>query len=228
MSRSRDVANIDTILTTKGDIYAATAASTPSRLGVGTNGQVLTAASTTATGLQWTTPSSGGGFTLINSGGTAISGNTTVSSIGGYTHLMFVIEGASRSSGSGVSLWIRFNSDSGTNYAIRSFGSFNNATANSGNFNNSATEFEILFRYGNNTNFNNGVYAAGWVYRYGVTTPRTITAFAAGTDGTVGGSQTPAIRQVTGTYGGSSAITSITIGADGTLDGGRIYVYGVN
>lgn len=55
MSRSRDVANIDTILTTKGDIYAATAASTPARLGVGTNGQVLTAASTTSTGLQWTT-----------------------------------------------------------------------------------------------------------------------------------------------------------------------------
>lgn len=59
MSRSRDVANIDTILTTKGDIYAATAASTPARLGVGTNGQVLTAASTTATGLQWATPAAG-------------------------------------------------------------------------------------------------------------------------------------------------------------------------
>lgn len=59
MSRSRDVANIDTILTTKGDIYAATAASTPARLGVGTNGQVLTAASTTSTGLEWATPAGG-------------------------------------------------------------------------------------------------------------------------------------------------------------------------
>jgi hypothetical protein len=58
MTRARDVANIDGILTTKGDIYAATAAATPSRLGVGTNGQVLTAASGQATGLQWSTPSS--------------------------------------------------------------------------------------------------------------------------------------------------------------------------
>lgn len=40
-------------LTTKGDIYVATAASTPARLGVGSNDQVLTADSTTATGLKW-------------------------------------------------------------------------------------------------------------------------------------------------------------------------------
>lgn len=55
MTRARDVSNIDGILTTKGDIFAATAAATPDRLGVGTNGQVLTAASGQSTGLQWTT-----------------------------------------------------------------------------------------------------------------------------------------------------------------------------
>jgi hypothetical protein len=44
--------------TTKGDIVAATAASTISRLGVGTNGQVLTADSTAATGLKWGAASS--------------------------------------------------------------------------------------------------------------------------------------------------------------------------
>jgi hypothetical protein len=40
-------------LTTKGDIYAASAANTPVRLGVGTNNQVLSADSTTGTGLAW-------------------------------------------------------------------------------------------------------------------------------------------------------------------------------
>jgi len=43
----------------KGDLIAATAADTVSRLAVGTNGQVLTADSTAATGLKWATASSG-------------------------------------------------------------------------------------------------------------------------------------------------------------------------
>lgn len=43
-------------LTTKGDIYAATASATVARLGVGTDGQVLTAASGETTGLSWTSP----------------------------------------------------------------------------------------------------------------------------------------------------------------------------
>jgi hypothetical protein len=42
--------------TAKGSIAAATAASTPANVSVGTNGQVLTADSTAATGVAWTTP----------------------------------------------------------------------------------------------------------------------------------------------------------------------------
>lgn len=45
-----------TIVDAKGDLIAATAADTVARLAVGTNGQVLTAASGEATGLQWATP----------------------------------------------------------------------------------------------------------------------------------------------------------------------------
>jgi len=48
------------IVDAKGDLIAATAADTPARLGVGTNGQVLTADSTAATGLAWATPTTSG------------------------------------------------------------------------------------------------------------------------------------------------------------------------
>jgi hypothetical protein len=53
-----------TAIDAKGDLIAGTAADTFSRLAVGTNGQVLTADSTAATGLAWVTPAGGGGKVL--------------------------------------------------------------------------------------------------------------------------------------------------------------------
>ena len=78
------------LVTTKGDIIAATAASTPARLAVGANDTVLIADSTAATGLKWGTPTSGG-YTLLST--TTLSGSTT--SITGisnaYRDLLIVI-----------------------------------------------------------------------------------------------------------------------------------------
>jgi hypothetical protein len=66
------------IVDAKGDLIAATAADTVSRLGVGANGTVLTADSAEATGLKWATPAGGGGLTFIKSAtmGSAISAIT--------------------------------------------------------------------------------------------------------------------------------------------------------
>ena len=61
------------IVDAKGDLIAATAADTPARLAVGTNGQVLTADSTEATGIKWATPAGGGKVLQVVQGTTSTS-----------------------------------------------------------------------------------------------------------------------------------------------------------
>jgi len=107
----------NTIVDAKGDLIAATAADTPARLAVGANDTVLTADSTTATGLKWAAPSSGG-MTLIST--TTLSGSTvSLTSFTGYKQIMLIIVGAYGSNQ--VTFHGRFNSDSGNNYWDNSF-----------------------------------------------------------------------------------------------------------
>ena len=57
------------IVTTKGDLVAATASATFARLGIGTDGQVLTADAASGPGMKWATSTSGMSF------GTALPGS---------------------------------------------------------------------------------------------------------------------------------------------------------
>ena len=61
-------------LTTKGDLLGYS--TTPARLAVGTNNQVLTADSTAATGLKWATPAGGKVLQVVQ------AQNGTVTTIG--------------------------------------------------------------------------------------------------------------------------------------------------
>jgi hypothetical protein len=87
------------IVDAKGDLISATANDTPARLGVGANDTILTADSSTSTGLKWAAPAASG-LNLINS--TTFSGATSVAvdSVFSATYDNYFIQTNFTSSGS--------------------------------------------------------------------------------------------------------------------------------
>ena len=90
MTRARTTASELSLVAAKGDLLAGTAAGTQAALTVGANNTVLTADSTTATGLKWATASAGGFTTLAS--GTIGSGGISLTSISGsYKDLRLIL-----------------------------------------------------------------------------------------------------------------------------------------
>lgn len=105
------------IVDAKGDLIAASAADTPARLAVGTNGQILSADSTAATGLAWIT-NSAGGMTLLDTKtlNNTVTNYTFTSIAGTYKKLVIVGVGLQSASTGNDYFKIQFNSDTGSNY----------------------------------------------------------------------------------------------------------------
>lgn len=202
----------DNLLTTKGDIIAATGASTPARLAVGTNDQVLMADSTTATGLKWGTPASGA-YTLLST--TSLSGtSTTISSISqSYKHLLVVIYGVNVSGSNNIQL--RPNNATTGWYTAGTWGGTSLSNNNSDipvfggiiQGSNASNEISIhLYNYSSAV-ANKSVSGAGYAYNNG------------------GGSLNGTNYQ--GGSNSSTAISSLVINTNGTASGTAL-LYGVN
>ena len=207
------------IVDAKGDLIGATAADTPSRLAVGTDGQVLTADSTEATGLKWATAASGG-LTLLST--TTLSGaSTTVTVVGGYKNLQVVVSDMNFSGTAG-----RFRiAPNGTTTLCTQAAVI---VANGGTNYNSYQNFGYIQTFDNPTN--SGIGALNTftldIANYADTSYRKTYNYVAyyNQDGT-----NFAAENISGGINTASAITSLVFSNSGSnFSAGQVLVYGVN
>jgi hypothetical protein len=97
----------------KGDLIAGTGADAFARLAVGANDTVLTADSTTATGLKWAAAAAGGGWTSIASGSLSGSSLSLTSISGSYKNLMLVLRDVNFTNSTEPCIRLNGNSSSG-------------------------------------------------------------------------------------------------------------------
>ena len=210
------------IVDAKGDLIGATAADTPSRLAVGTDGQLLTADSTEATGLKWSTVSSES-ITLLQTISLAGIETVTSSSIAStYTNLLFLVRNVSFPNGTNADLAVRFNGDTGSNYTSRGF--FQQAGSASGDEATDVTSIGICTV--NTITGNKAGTGLLNVYRY---TDTSGVVFNVQSYGNLGASVFRASNKLC-YYNGSSSISTVTFfyaQGGGNFDTGTIYIYGV-
>jgi hypothetical protein len=208
-----------TTITASGDIVIGTGSGTYDNLPIGTTNQVLTADTTVSPyKVKWATPASGGGMTLLNSGGTALSGSSvTISSIPGTYNELVVYVVNFKPSGDGAGFSIRFNGDATANRhgSITTFGGSNVAFDATSAF--VAADFDsgtatgllrvVVPQYANTTT---------WKWVQGSTV---VNYYSTPTNA--------ALFMWNGIYNQLDAITSLEFLTQGTLSGGTVYVYGV-
>jgi len=212
-------ANLDTTgmtnpMTTTGDTIYSSSGSTPARLGIGSTGNVLTVSG----GLPvWSAPAGGGGMTLINTGGTTLTGSSiTISSIPAtYNHLQVIIRNALPASDAEINL--RVNGDTGANYGFTS-----------GTDTGSVASTSTYWQGGDGQDNGTGTGLAVWdIFDYANTTSRK----SAVCFGLYNNTTTPAnfaMQRYFYYYDSNDAINSVTVlPSSGNFTSGTIFVYGV-
>jgi hypothetical protein len=207
---SADAAGIPySIVDAKGDLIAGTGADTASRLAVGANNTVLTADSTTATGLKWAAPAGAGTWSSVASG--SLSGSSLA--VTGLSGKKFIIQfkSVSHNGSPGYNNYsLRFNNDSSNNYVVMS-GNGNQGKFETDAIGGSRTLNMIWF-----------VDAAD-----STTTPKIVWPAASGIKNPDGSD--PYFAYAGGLYVGTSAITQINFSLDTqTFDNGTYEIWSLS
>jgi hypothetical protein len=208
--------------TTLGDIeYRSSTANTNTRLEIGTTGQVLTVSGGVP---AWAAaPVSGTSWTLLNSGGTALTGaqTITVSGISGKNKILMLISGASSANASSF-IDVRLNTDTGNNYQSHGWFIVNASGYASSNFGGeSSTQSAInIARMGSSAT--STVHGSILLDGCNTTGVKSFQASGAMVESFDGGR----IYNTSGYYNSASTISSISlVSSTGNFDAGTIFVY---
>jgi len=202
-----------TTITASGDIVVGTGSGTYDNLPIGSTGQILTADTTVSPyKVKWATPAAGGGYTLINTGGTTLSGaSVSITSIPDTYRILYVEVLNYRPANDGASLRFQLNSQTGAVYIRGGGGAFGDTN--------------LSFALGSDNGTSNSF---AYTYIYGYSTSNWKVALG---QGVTNNSTTPANAEYGTTIGVTNitaAISSIQLFADGSnFTSGTAYVYGV-
>lgn len=208
----------------KGDLVVGSATNDSGVLSVGANDTVLTADSSTATGLKWGTVSAGSNWTLLNTGGTALTGASTItiSGISGKDKIMALVYYASAGAASEIDF--RLNGDSSSIYS--GYGSMF--------IGKSSYNWDVFGYYGNElisvANFarisgDGADYVMGGITFTGCNSSGSKAWQVTGASRSYNG-QNGLSYNGQGIYTGTSTISSISIlSSVGNFDNGTIYIY---
>jgi len=216
-----------TAIDAKGDLIVGTGADAFSRLAVGaTNGHVLTVDSAEATGLKYAASAGGANWSLLNSGGTALTAASTItiSGISSKDKIMVLLKDVQCVNAT-QTIGLRLNADTGSNYNY--FGSkiIWGTTYNQYNLQD-VTALNQSSYIVTGTASDAAAIASASVVITGANSSgvKQISSMGAGASD-YGGTNAPAFW-LGGFYSGSAVITSVSVKTtSGNFNGGTIYVY---
>jgi hypothetical protein len=219
---SADAAGMTNPMTTTADIIYSSSGSTPARLGIGSNADVLTVAGGVPT---WAAPAAGGGMTLLST--TALSGATTitVSSISqDYTNLLVSMNAFYSSSAS--NFYVKFN-----NANLTTWTGNRNVDGTSANFNSGSSVNSIdngWSIYAGTAGTSDGTVATSYVLEipnYSDTSGQK--AFTMYGGGVTAGSTNYSTSIMSGRYAGNTGINRLDFTMSSNFATGTVKIWGI-